>query len=454
MKINTALALLVLVTGLVAAYLVLAVIWPAYQHPTNRTYESKFGFPAIRRELGLTFPVETSLPEVRKIVTAQLGEGRMTALEVRVPIVPTARIVSVPVLEGQHVTKGQVLAELDTTLAKLQVSASKLVVENAEAELERVKISTVNTLNQERPEQEGIDIEASKKQIEIARERLDLMQELYKESAISKAQLLAPESALAEAEQAMKSNQLGVDVSTKGLRESTEIAENFLQQQQNLLQQRIVDLQNYEVVAPADGIVESVLVHPGEFNQSTGGVGFVIASGDWFEGHLDQTAYGKVNVGDKAQVFLEAVPQRPLEGTVTRLNPIVTYSGGGPEGASPARVTGIGSPEWPTTFTAIVELSPEDLPLLSPGMTGFVRIEAQRDALSVPRAAVTAISGRKGVVYVMRNGKSETRQVAVGDSWMNWTEITAGLSEREKVVISGQEDVLPSDRMTDTSGPH
>jgi HlyD family secretion protein len=454
-RINYALGLLVLVTGVFATYMILGVIWPAYQRPMNRSYESRYGYPAIRRLLGLTFPVETSMPERRTIVSAQLGEGRMTSMEIRVPIVPTGRILSVPVQEGERVTKGEVLAEMDTTLAQLQVDASKLIVENAQAELERVKLSSVSTLNQERPEQEGINIEASKKQIEIAQERLALMQELYKENAISKAQLLQPESELAEAEQAMKSSQLGVDVSAKGLHESIEIADNFLQQQENLLQQRIVDLDNYKVCAPADGILESVLVNPGEFNQTTGNVGFVIASGDWFEGHLDQTAYGKVNIGDKAQVFLEAIPQKPLEGTVTRIVPIVTYSSSGPETPHlPTRVTGIGTPEWPTTFTAIIEFSPEDLAGLSPGMTGFARIEAQRDVLSVPRAAVTAITGKKGVVYVLRNGKSETREVAIGDSWMDWTEITKGITEREKVVISGQEDLLPSDRMTDTSGPH
>ena len=450
-KSNRILAMLVLVTIIVATYLVIGVIWPAFQRPSNRTYESKFGYAAIRRELGWSFPVETSPPEMRKMVTQQLGEGRVTSMEIRVPIVPVAKIVSVSVKEGDRVTKGQVLAELDTTLAKLQLNAAKLLAESAKEELERVKLGSVATLGEERPERENINFEASKKQVDIIREQLDLMPKLYKQGAVSRAQLLDLESKLAAAEQILQASKLGVNVSSKGLPASTAIAENILQQQENLVQQRTVELEDYQVRAPADGILESVLVHSGEFNQSTGEVGFMIASGVWFEAHLDQTAIGKVNIGDKAQVFLESIPRGSVEGSVTRLIPIVTYSSSGPETRQPARVSGTGAPEWPTTFTAIIEFPPQDFARLSPGMTGFARIEAQHEALSVQRSAVTAITGRKGVVYVMRDGKSETREVGLGDSWEGWTEITAGIDKGDKVVISDHEDLTPTDRLRETS---
>lgn len=451
-KNNPVLVLLVLATVIIASYFIFCVIWPAYQRPLNGTYQSKYGYPAIRRELGISFPVQTEFPARREIVTEQLGEGRVTSMEVRVPIVPVAKILSVSVKEGERVTKGQVLAEVDSTVAKLEFDASKLLVENAQHELERVKLSTVSALSQERPELQNIILEASKKQISIIQERMDLMEKLYKEAAISRAQLLEVELELVQAEQNLQSSQLGVNVSTQGLPESTAIAENLLQREQNILQQRSVELEDYQVRAPADGILARVLVHPGEFNQLTGQVGFIIASGVWFEGHIDQTGIGKVSVGDKAQVFLEAIPEGPVQGTVTRLVPIVTYSSAGPETRQPVLALGTGSPEWPTTFTAIIEIAEQDLPRMAPGMTGFARIEAQHDALTVPRGAVTAISARKGVVFVMRGGKSETREVDIGDSWQDWTEIKAGISEDEKVVISGHEDLTQSDKLTEISG--
>jgi hypothetical protein len=52
----------------------------------------------------------------------------------------------------------------------------------------------------------------------------------------------------------------------------------------------------------------------------------------------------------------------------------------------------------------------------------------------------------------MRNGKSETREVGIGDSWQDWTEITAGIDKGDKVVISGHEDLTPTDRLRENSG--
>jgi multidrug efflux pump subunit AcrA (membrane-fusion protein) len=452
-KNNLATLLLVLGTVLISTYLILDVIWPAYQRPLNRTYQSKFGYPAIRRALGLSFPVQTETAQKRKIVSRQLGEGRMTSMEIHVPIVPVAKILSVSVREGQRVKKGEILAEMDTTMAKLQLDSAKLLVESAKAEVERVKLGSVTALTLERPEKEQINLDASKKEIEILRERVSLMEKLYQESAVSRAQLLDLEAKLAEAQRNLETSELGVNVSSKGLPESTAMAENVLQQQENLLQQRTVEFGYYQVRAPADGIVESALVHEGEFNQSTGAVGFIIASDLWFEGHFDQTGIGKINVGDKAQVFLEAIPQAAVEGRVTRLIPIVTYSTSGPEAHQPVRVLGTGAPEWPTTFTAVVEFPPADLSQLTPGMTGFAKIETQRDAVAVRSSAVTAITGRRGVVYVMRDGKSEPLEVVIGDASDNWTEVKAGIVEGDKVVISGHEDLVPSDKLTEASSP-
>jgi multidrug efflux pump subunit AcrA (membrane-fusion protein) len=358
------------------------------------------------------------------------------------------------VKEGQRVKKGELLAELDTTLAKLQLEAVKLQVANAKAEVKRVKLGSVSALTLERPEKEHINLEASKKEIEIMRERVDLMRKLYEQAAVSRAQVLELEAKLAETERSLLTSQLDANVSSLGLPESTEMAENVLQQQENLLQQRTLEFEYYHVRAPADGIVERVALHAGEFNQSAGAVGFIIAADLWFEAHFDQTGIDKIHVGDKAQVFLEAIPQGPMEGRVTRVIPIVSYSTSGPEAHQPVRVMGTGAPEWPTTFTGVIEFSPADVAQLTPGMTGFAKIEEERDALVVRRSSVTGVTGRRGILYVMRDRKSEPREVVVGDSSEEWTEIKAGIVEGEKAVISGHEDLIPDDKVTEVSAAH
>jgi multidrug efflux pump subunit AcrA (membrane-fusion protein) len=442
-KANRPLAALVAATALLATLIIVAIIWPAYQKPSNRTYDSKFGYAAVRKSLGLATNVEVSTAQRRKIVSRQLGEGRITAMPVRVPIVPIDRIVSVAVSEGDRVVKGQILAELDPTQAQFRVESARLLVESAQAELARVKLGSSYTLTQERPEREGINLEASKKQIQILRERHASMSTLFNQGAASRVQLLEIESKLAEAERDLQASQLSVDVSSKGQPQSTSIAENNLQQMQNAFLQRMRELEDYHVRAPADGVLESVLVNPGEYNRTPGEVGFVIASGLWFEAHIDQTAIQKVNVGDKAQVQLEAFPGQPIEGAIARIVPIVTYSSSGPEAKRPVRAMGTGAPEWPTTFSVIVEFPQELARKLAPGLTGFAAIDGEREALSVPLSAVTLFSARQGAVNVVGAGGNATRKVTLGDSWQDWVEIRDGLAEGEKVTLAPGATVPP-----------
>ena len=438
-KRNKSLVLLLAATVFFATVLIVVVIWPAYQKPTNRTYESRFGYPALRRVLGQPAQIQTATAQWRNMVVRQLGEGRMTSMPIRVPIVPTDKIANVLVAEGEHVTKGQLLAELDTTLVQMRVESAKLMVESAQAELERVKLGSAYTLTQERPEREGINLEASKKQIVILRERHASMLSLFKQGATSRVQLLEVESKLAEAERDLQSSQLGLDVSSKGQPQSATIAENNLKQQQNLLRQRLVELEDYRVRAPADGVLESVLIHAGEYNQKAGEVAFVIASHLWFEAHLDQTAINKVNVGDHAEVQLEALPGEPVPGKITRLVPIVTYSTGGPESNRPVRALGTGTPEWPTTFSVIVEFSEANRRKLTPGLTGFARIESAHKALTVPAAAATIFSARQGTVAVLVDGKRIERKVTFGDQSEGWVEIMDGLGAEEVIALTREE---------------
>jgi multidrug efflux pump subunit AcrA (membrane-fusion protein) len=448
---NLALAALVLATVAGSAFLVGKVIWPAYQKPSNRTYASRFGFAEVQRARGVPFAVQTAPAQMRRIVTRQLGEGRVTAQPVRVPIVQRSRIASVAVQEGARVTKGQVLATLDDTLQRLTVESARLFVESAQAELERVKLGSTYNLAQERPEREGINLEASRKQIAILRERHEALQKLFTQGAVARAQVADSELRIAEADRDFQSATLGVEVSQRGQPQSVAIAENNLKRQQNNLEQALVALADCQVTAPADGIIENVLVQPGEYNQLPGSVGFVIASGLWFEAHVDQTAIHKVTAGSKAQVQLEALGGAPLEGTITRVVPIVTYSTGGPEGNRPVRALGTGTPEWPTTFSVIITLAESDHARIAPGLTGFVRIESAREALAVPLSAVTSVSAGRGLVQAISDGQRIVREVTTGDESDGWVEIQSGLHDGEIVATAGYEDLQPGDRFTAVS---
>ncbi|OXM71511.1 efflux RND transporter periplasmic adaptor subunit [Amycolatopsis vastitatis] len=126
----------------------------------------------------------------------------------------------------------------------------------------------------------------------------------------------------------------------------------------------------------------------------------------------------KVKAGQKATVTLNALPDKPVQATVSSINLTPTTSGS---------VVSYGA--------QLALTSPPDG--LRPGQSASVVItvaEAQ-DALSVPAAAVQTV-GSTNLVTVQENGQNVTRQVQVGLRGESTVQITSGLTEGENVVLT------------------
>ncbi|MFJ9784054.1 efflux RND transporter periplasmic adaptor subunit [Amycolatopsis sp. NPDC101161] len=126
----------------------------------------------------------------------------------------------------------------------------------------------------------------------------------------------------------------------------------------------------------------------------------------------------KVKTGQKATVTLNALPDKPIQATVSSINLTPTTSGS---------VVSYGA-----------QLALTDPPDgLRPGQSASVVItvaEAQ-NALSVPAAAVTT-AGNTNIVTVQQNGQNVTRQVQIGIRGEATVQITSGLTEGENVVLT------------------
>jgi multidrug efflux pump subunit AcrA (membrane-fusion protein) len=225
------------------------------------------------------------------------------------------------------------------------------------------------------------------------------------------------------------------------------IAESAVMEAELALKHRLHELKDYKVYSIADGRLERCLVHEGEYNQDPGKPGFVIASGAWFEANFDQGSYRRVKVGDRAEVRLEAAPERVLSGKVSWINSFVNYDLGGPESTRPIRPMGTGAPEWPATFVVKVGVdSAEGIPIL-PGMTGFAIVRAESEVLCLPREAVFAITAGKGLVYLVDGDRPIPREVTLGILDGDYVEIRDGLGPEEVVVLDGHQILEPGDRV-------
>jgi macrolide-specific efflux system membrane fusion protein len=126
----------------------------------------------------------------------------------------------------------------------------------------------------------------------------------------------------------------------------------------------------------------------------------------------------KVKVGQKSTVTINALPNAPVHATVSNVNLTPTTSGS---------VVSYG--------TQLTLTNPPDG--LRPGQSASVVITVAEatNALSVPAAAVQT-AGNTSMVTVQENGQDVRRQVQVGIRGESTVQITSGLTEGDRVVMT------------------
>jgi HlyD family secretion protein len=449
-KARRALFFLVASTCAVASFFTFEVIVPAYRRPTTVTYSTRLGYPALLRFFHRPIPVQTAKAENRKVARSFLAEGTMASEPVLVPMVPIGKIIGVYVHPGQVVRKGELLLELDTRRSRLLVETTRLAFLSASSEFKRVKIGSVVQENREQTERDAVDVKALENQVALLRDEVAVKEKLFGQALVSKVALLEAQRTLAETEQAFETARVSLQISSPGKGESMRIAANGAQQAELAWQEALEELNDCKVVAPADGIIDRVLVHAGEFNQAPGGPALVLSAGLWFEAYFDQAVTGELSTNAVAEVHLAARPDETLKGRVANINPIVSYSTGGPETSRPIRPIGTGAPEWPATFQVRIELPPSSLGSLVPGLTGFARVTSERQTVAVPQGAVTSMSAGDGLLYVVHGAGWEIRRAQYGAAYDGWLEVRSGVSLGEKVIVLGQRALEPGDKLDET----
>jgi hypothetical protein len=178
----------------------------------------------------------------------------------------------------------------------------------------------------------------------------------------------------------------------------------------------------------------------------------VLAVGLWFEAYFDQTALGDIVKDQTVDVHLAARPGDTFTGRVANVDPIVSYTTGGPETGTPVRPIGTGGPEWPATFQVRIAIAPEMMAGLAPGLTGFAHLVVVHDAVAVPAGAMAPISSGNGMLAIMEDSNHwSLRRAHFGAMTDGWLEILDGITLGEKVIVQGHDVLRPGDRVSESS---
>jgi HlyD family secretion protein len=315
---------------------------------------------------------------------------------------------------GDHVKKGQVLAELDKQQIMAQVNQQRATLEAAEAAARAAEAD----LEHAKFDAEGPDVPMLKRAYERA-------QQMAKEGVVSPSAL---DDAQKNYELAVNKQELGkanVVSATAKLRQ----AQAQVSQAKAQLAEKEEEFRNSTIVSPIDGTVLSRDVEVGSAVSSILVLGssatLVMTLGDtrevYVKGKVDESDIGKVDLGREARIKVESYKDRTFLGKVTKISPL---------GVEKDNVT---------TFEVRVSIDNAKGELKSQ-MTANAEIilEEHKGVLMIPEASLIYDKDRKASVEIpdpsSKNGKKKV-PVTVGISNGSKTELLSGLKEQQQVIL-------------------
>lgn len=353
--------------------------------------------------------VERSL--IRSVISTNGKVEPLQSFEAHAPVGTTVK--KLLVKEGDHVKKGQLLAQLDSAEASSQAARALSQVRAAQADISALQ----NGGNRE----EVLTLEAqtvkTRTERDNAQRNLQALQRLQQQGAASPAEVKQAESQLATAEADLKL----IEQKQKDRYSAPEIARVEAQktEAQSVYAAAENILSQLNIRAPFDGIVYSLPVHQGSY-VSPGDLVLQEAnlSQVLVRTFVDEPDVGRLAPGQRIELTWDAIPGRIWQGSVSTV---------------PSTVKLLGTRNVGET-TCVVDNG--DLKLLPNINVGVNIVTAEhRDALTVPREAVRLDDG-KTFVYQIVNDELQRRDIQTSISNLTQVEITGGVTEKALLALA------------------
>ncbi len=312
------------------------------------------------------------------------------------------RVVNLAVNEGDRIRKNQFLLQIDPKSLSTRVDSGSASLQ--------ANIQTIEQMRQA--------IETAKAQLVQTQQNLSRQQDLWK-------QQLTTREALDKAENDVK-------VSTSSLSErekQIKPQESRVAQERATLESARYDLSKVRIVSPIDGIVTRRNIQEGETAvtgtmNNAGTVLLTLADMSIIQAEVevDETNIPNVQLGQKAKITIDAIPDKSFKGHVSEI------------GNSPIQAATGATGTQATNFKVVVILD-EVVPDVRPGFTATADITTatRKEVVSVPIPAVAV----RELVYdasgqVVKEPKTDKKRRAADAATMAaTTELKPGQTRKE-----------------------
>jgi len=234
------------------------------------------------------------------------------------------RITKVLVDEGDRVTEGQILATLDTDRLKTQIEEAKSAVEAQSEVVKRLE----NGTRKEEIEQAQAQVTASDARYRNEKQRLQRLQETTATGATSR-QDYDDARARVEVERAqLQADRQALKLSLAGPRqEDIKEARAQLKARQDSLGLLQIRLQDLTLRSPADGIIRSRMMEPGEMaSPATPVLTLALTDPKWVRAYIPEPDLGRIAPGMRATVSSDAFSQKEFDGWIGSISPAAEFT--------------------------------------------------------------------------------------------------------------------------------
>jgi HlyD family secretion protein len=329
-----------------------------------------------------TAAVTTEKIERRDLESIVSASGKVQPKQqVNISAETMGKVVSVRVNEGERVTKGQVLLQIDP-------KNLETAVQNREASLNRAKSQ----------------LEQTRGQIENSKIALKEAQDTLKRVEAQAAAGLIPREQLERARNDVARQQTNLTSSEQNIQT---LQQSIKQEEANLDSARY-DLNKVTVESPIDGLVTRRNIEVGETAvvgtmNNAGTVLLTIADLSVIETEIevDETEIPYIEIGQPAKVTIDALPDQTFPGRVTEV------------GNSPIQ-TGTAAQGRATNFKVVVTIDGR-VPNVRPGFTctAVITTATRQKAIAVPIQAMTVremlVDAEGEIIHAPAAGPGESR---------------------------------------------
>jgi HlyD family secretion protein len=311
----------------------------------------------FKRQTGTTVNVEAVQKRDLQAIVSASGKIQPQRL-VNISADTMGRVTDLKIEEGQRVTKGQFLLQIDPRNLSSAVNQTEASLAAARSTMEQLRVQS----------------ESSKASLKVAEDAVARQRQLWKGGLTTK-------EALDNAENQLKMQQAQASAADRQI----EVQRNRMQQEQASLENARYNLSKVRIESPINGIVTRRNIEEGETvvigtMNNAGTVLLTVADMTLIEAQVevDETDIPNVSIGQKAKITVDAMQNRSFAGHVVEI------------GNSPIQASGSTAASQATNFLVKVKVD-DPIPDVRPGFTctADITTATRQQAISIPIQATT-----------------------------------------------------------------